>query len=76
MAHSTPTDQKPSNAPIFFHSSAGHAAAVRPTARCHGGDEDSGGNSDGEGTGNNQQSTKNGGGNGNGNGNDDKDNNK
>jgi hypothetical protein len=28
VAHSTPTNQKPSNAPIFVHSSAGHAAAV------------------------------------------------
>ncbi len=28
MAHSTSTDQKPSNAPIFVHSSAGRGAAV------------------------------------------------
>ncbi len=29
MAHSTPTNQKPSNAPIFVHSSAGRPVAVR-----------------------------------------------
>ncbi len=30
MAHSTPTNQKPSNAPIFVHSSARHVAAAWP----------------------------------------------
>jgi hypothetical protein len=29
VAHSTPTDQKPSNAPIFVHSSAGRPVAAR-----------------------------------------------
>jgi hypothetical protein len=32
VAHSTPTNQKPSNAPIFVHSSTGHAAAVAAAA--------------------------------------------
>jgi hypothetical protein len=32
VAHRTPTDQKPSNAPIFVHSSAGRAAAVAAAA--------------------------------------------
>ncbi len=32
VAHSTPTDQKPSNAPIFVNSSAGHGAPVAAAA--------------------------------------------
>jgi hypothetical protein len=43
VAHSTPTNQKPSNAPIFVHSSAGRVAAGQrpgrrlpppPSSRC------------------------------------------
>jgi hypothetical protein len=34
LDHSTPTDQKPSNSPIFVHSSAG---ARRPKAKAAGG---------------------------------------
>ncbi len=52
-------------------SSCRHRRAA--TAHCHGGDKDTGSNSDGGGTYNNQQLTKRSGGNGNGNGNNDSD---